>query len=426
MQKFLDTCPGLAGDIARYIDSALAVKQPGMCLAAALSFVGALYSGRIYCTSNNSQQTEPCVFVIVVADTGAGKTSSQKLVRKIMTSALGSKSFLIGVPASDSGLLKALTRTPRGFLIWDEIGLGMAAIAKSRELYNAKIFDAIMTVFSSAGVPYTGKEYSTQDRVDISEPYLSILGGSTWGCFFDSLNKGMIENGFLTRFLLFCEAEESVEKEARPDSALFQSIVSRVQAVNKWVSVETAGNLAEIVPDEMPHKKVEVQLPHECRNGNMFSDLEMWGMEIAAIRKSNKKSSVTKLMYSRAWEHTIRMCLAFTDCQHQTPVISPESVRFAIDLTRALIDDACLQYETHIYPDQRTREHNNLRDRINESLNVGESITNWKLNRRIRGWGDPQACAKAIEDLLCSGSWDKALEQVEDSRQKSTIFTRVE
>lgn len=443
MQRFLSTCPGLVGDVARYVDSVLPVKQPSICLAAAISFVGALYSKRLAYKPPSGKVTEPCVFAVVVADTGSGKTSAQDVLEDIVRSAHSDTStagFLAGVPASDSGLLSTLAEQPRRLLMWDEIGLCLSAYNKSKSSHEAMILSTCMQVFSKAGRPYRGKQYSTKSRVDIQDPYLSIFGASTFGRFFGALTQDFLEDGFLPRWLLFFEDTKRKPKLSTPNTTLFESIVSRVQAIESWTTEVTRGDIAEAIPQLMPRKKLFVEIQSDALPNDPIgvSSLDEWKSEIDDTLQSAPRQSVRRVLYTRAFEQTIKLCLILTDAvsapsvapiAHVTPsppVVSSQSVRWAIDFCRELINAACEECERSVKRNDRARELDALRDQIANCIDIGERISKSALAKRCYRICDGKTRQAIVNDLVESEMWIEESEQVDEwSRKKSVFYTRV-
>lgn len=433
MQKFLDTCPGLVGDIARYINSTMQTEQPGICLAAAFSFMSALLSHRVSyaCASNTA---EPCLFTVVVADSGSGKTHAQNILAQITKDAgidTTRNGLLMGVPASDSGLLKALANGPRRFLMWDEMGINLSAYAKTKASHEAMILGTAMKLYTQAGKPYRGKEYATQDRVDIEAPYLSIFGASTVNRWFGALDENMVQDGFVPRLLLFFEGENRKRRIPNPDPVIYKAIVSEVARIERWRMAPVEGDLATATPDAMPRDKLNAVLAPSCTPGDLFNAIDYWSMEVEEASNTNKRGSIAKLMYTRALEQTYKLCLCLADTANDVPTVSAASIDYAIGLVREIINTACEECGAHIYSNDRTREYSELRQKFVELLHVGESITKSQLYRRTCRWADAQSRQRVIEDLVQSEVWIEEREPNQNdgsefSRKKSITYQRIE
>lgn len=425
-KELLQTCPGLTGDIARYIDSHLETEQPAICLAAAFSFMSTLLSKRVYYEANG-RVTEPPLFTFIVADTGAGKTTAQSILTDILEKAkipIDNDGILTGEPASDSALLKALARNSRRLLLWDEMGISISAYANSSNSFQATILSTAMKVFSSAGRPYIGKEYSTQDRVDIQEPYLSIFGASTFNRFFGALSQDFLEDGFLPRWLMFFEQSNRVVKQSHPDSKALYSIVSRVREINTWRS-SARGSLADLIPNAMPREKMQLHI-EDPELVWPYSVTDDFKADINEQLKCNKRGSVKKILYTRAWEQCVKICLCLTEVINDKPICSADNLNYAITLTKKVINNACSECEKHIYKNSRTRDQNENYEKVHTCISIGEKATRTIIHERTRRFCNKQERESIIEDLLEAGKWNEYKEyNSENTRQKSSVFTRI-
>ena len=205
---YLGKCPGVVGEIARYIDSRLETHLPGVSLGTAISFVAALKSDKIQSQSGLISN----IYTLCLAPPGTGKTTAQRVITEICA-ACEITPLLMGQPGSDSGLLKRLQKHPRQLLLWDEFGLALAEISKSSSSYRVAIIKVVMDLFSAANSIYIGKELKGEERVDLHRPQLSIGAASTPDMFFDTLTEYFINRGFVPRLLVFEESRNFIFKE---------------------------------------------------------------------------------------------------------------------------------------------------------------------------------------------------------------------
>lgn len=421
MSAFLSSCPGLPGDLARYIYDSSEADQPGIALAASFAFLSALYSGRVY-YKEGSRITEPPLFIVAIAGTGTGKTSAMNSIR-ILLEAANLTHILLGTPASEPGLVKALEQNPRRFWMWDEMGFAIAALSKSQNAYESQIISTAIKLYSESGKSYLGKEYAKQERIDIKAPYLSVFGASTPSKFYAALDRSFVDSGFLPRFLCFF-AEPRKQKFAKPvSSERVRSLVKQIKEIEAWTSPD--GNLQKVSTIKTK-SQIKIVGSTDDLPGfeptNPLTTFDSFKADINAITFDGSTSdSIEVSFYSRAIENCIKLCLAFG---HPTP----EAVDWCIKLTHYLLKTTCLEVRQNVLIDNTTRIKaefdNDLSSRIRDLLNVGERGSKTWLWRKIRSWqGDRRAKQSAISDLIDAGIFCETQEDT-GSPRKTTFYTR--
>lgn len=424
MQKLLADCPGLCGDIARYIYDRIEADQPGICLAASISFMGALFSKRIYYEDTSGRSTEPCIYSLVIADSGSGKSSAQNILKEIIKSSgidTSIDGFLLGVPASDSALYKALGRNGRRFLVWDEIGIALGSLINSPSSCQGMILSSIMELFSGAGKLITGKEYATKDRTDVEAAYLSIFGASTPIRFFSALSEAFVADGLLPRWLLFFETPSTKSKESQNDLAMFESICDRIRAIELW-TIETQGDLADIIPGAVQRKKIKVEILSDMAAGDMFHEFDYLKMEIATARVT---SNFSKIFHTRAFEHVLKVCLALSSFDGEVCACNPGVTRFAIQFVKTLLARTVEKCESHLHSDSFVRKHNDLREKILNSVAIGETVSSSELGRKCQHWSDAKTRKLILDDFIELEIFKFTSVNVDDSKKRSNFYTRL-
>lgn len=403
MRGLLATCPGLLGDIARYINNGLISEQPGIAFAAALSFMGALMSGRVASDSG----VEPNIYSIAVAETGIGKSQAQSMIRQIVDASgleANGMDFLMGKPASDAGLMTALSRSPRRLFIWDELGIGLSALSGSKNSHEAMILSQIMELYSEAGKPVKGKEYSTKGRVDINGAYLSIFGSSAPNRFFGALNQSFLEDGFLPRFFLFFQ-EPYKEKKIVKNQAAFDSIVERVRECQEWRRQQ--GNLSSV---STQREKIIIPIK------NRF--LSTW---VAGIRLTREQSSsvIERVFWSRAVEQANKVALCLSDTGQCDDDAMMFSAMFMSEVIQKMID-SCAK---NIYANSKLRDYNDLRDRFENLLKPGQAMTKADIYRLSRRWCTSRDRDEILDGLIQDDIWTKQAD-FGPGRKSTTFFCK--
>ena len=395
--NLLIEAPGLLGDIARYIDSNLKYTQPAISLSLALGFCAALKSGRVV-----AEGVEPNLYTCVVAPSGTGKSQAQAAIQQLVTDS-DLLSMLMGKPASDAGMLKTLAEEARRLLIWDEFGIALQELADSKASYRALILSLIMDLFSAAGKTYLGKEYATQRRTDIKAPYLSICAASTPNRFFSALDEDFVDDGFLSRWLIFLPEEEITDQVLPKQST--KHLIERVLAIDVWRPSTSKKNIKAALEVE----KVAID----------FSDVSIHKSTKRNYRDrvKNAKTEFERIFWSRAYELYLKVCLA--TCEKN--FVTFDEALFATELVDSCIYRCIQACQSKLGETKRQK----MNQRFANVIRPGEKLTAQALSKRVWNFNVPRyEKDKLISDLLDAGIWQKTLEVSEDSRRKTTYYFR--
>ncbi len=398
LNDFLSGCPGLCGTLARTINSANKYDQPGAALAAALSFCGMLKCGRIVSDTG----IEPNLYTCIIADSGTGKSQAQKALTDIIEVSELTE-LLLGKPASDAGLLKALSGSSRRLLIWDEFGIALQELSQSKTGYRAMILSLIMDLFSAAGKTYIGKEYATQERVDLRSPYLNIFAASTPNRFFGSLDDSFVDDGFLSRWLVFFADEIRKNKQQIPASVSMET-KNAIDYFQNWERKED-GNLSKAI-GEVKKKQITIQSPQLYKNALRDFD----------SRCETAKSSLERVFWSRSAELFTKVCMAVCETIH----VSADDVFFAADLVNFCIATQVEQCNARL----GENEHIRAKNKVYELIKPGERLTTKEVNNRMRRLRLSELEKRTlVNSLVDSDVWQVEYIPVEGSRKKSKFYS---
>lgn len=404
LQGFLDTSPSLCGEIARYINSRQETDQPGIALASAISFMGALKSARI----KSPHGIAPSIYTCAIAPSGIGKTKAQQAIVDICT-ACNLTSFLMGKPASDSALLNSLGRSSRQFLIWDEFGLALSEMSQSKSSYRVAILSVLMDLFSAAGRPYIGKEYADKDRVNIQAPYLSLMVASTPNRFYDALSRDMIEDGFLSRWLVF-EGERSLNFKTPGPSEVPIEITQRVSFINEGKELKEGPALKRALQVE--------QVPL------VFSDPSYVEVirGIARDKLILANSELESVFWSRSFEHTMKLCMIFSDLQCKCDT---RTVLYCWQLVEFLVTNLINRCNVDIHDTHGDRTKSKRHKKFISLIGPGECISRAELTKKALNWGfDKDERKKRIEDLIENEIWFESTQTNPSTHRTSIYYSR--
>lgn len=109
--------------------------------------------------------------------------------------------LLLSELMTSEGLLKELQSKPTGLIIRDEIGTLFAA---HHTKYLVQLKPDLTALYD--GYPYSRR--LSQDKVEVKEPYLNILGATTPARFYEGVSFADWQDGFLPRWLFVMPEEE--------------------------------------------------------------------------------------------------------------------------------------------------------------------------------------------------------------------------
>lgn len=402
LMSFLIQCPGLTGEIARYINSCLETDQPGIALATSLAFVSALKAGRI----RSGSMASPSLYTCAVAGSGAGKSRAQQIVTDMCVQA-GLKRLLMGRPASDAGILSRLQITPRQFLIWDEFGLALEEMSKSKNSYRVSIISTIMDLYSASGRDYIGREYADKDRIDIEKPCLSICASTTPGKFYSVLSKDFIENGFLNRWLVFDSLENLNFRNPSNESTPLH-IIEGIEEIELGREREFGSNLERLIT------KREFDLTLDSETSELMK-LSRWD------KLSTSQNETESTLWMRCKENAIRVCMTLSDNDGNC---SEEIASYAWSLIETLTESLIARCENDIV-EQHDKINVDRSKKFKSLINIGETVTQSQLTKRASNAGfQRREREDRTKDLLETEEWIKSEKTTFHATKPTTSYTR--
>lgn len=200
--------PGLAGRIANYIYSSAYRPVKEVAIVATLGFLAGV-CGRAY----NYSRTGLNLYIVLVAQSGVGKEAMHTGISSICSALRESNPAATAFVdfnefASGQALTKAVSVNPSFVNVSGEWGRRLQRMANDDrpESPMAVLRTAMTNLFQKSGqgmlaggLSYSNVEQNVQMASGVA---FSMIGETTPRTFYESLTHSMMEDGFLSRFLL--------------------------------------------------------------------------------------------------------------------------------------------------------------------------------------------------------------------------------
>jgi len=283
--QFLIRPTGLLGEICSWINSTAIKEQPFLALACTLSFLGALFGRKV----RDQLGSRTNLYCMGVAPSSAGKAHAMNQTRRLAI-ASGCNNLIGGSDiASDSAIEERVRREPSTLFMLDEIGHLLSHIKSGISKNHAQVVATLMRLYSAAGSSYLGKEYAEQERQrTILQPCCSIYGTSTIERFTSGLSPMELQDGWLSRCLVFSANGSVRKKRGRMESPVPQSLIDQVNAwhirtitsegnpiVSQFVNPSGGTQPPEqiVVPTSSEAERIFVAFDDECEQLGQFNPM---------------------------------------------------------------------------------------------------------------------------------------------------------
>lgn len=230
--------PGIAGAIAGFIYQSANRPIKEVAIVSALGFLAGV-CGKSFCIPHSGLN----LYVILIARSGVGKEAMHNglgaLMRAIQIRCPAAMQFVnFNEFASGQALIKAVAENPCFVSVMSEWGKRMKTMAKEgvegpsqtlrtamTALYQKSGPDAIV-----GGITYSNKENNIRSVGSVS---YSMVGETTPKTLYQSLTETMMEDGFLSRFLIVeydgGRPPENIQMQTQPDSNLADALAQLCQ-----------------------------------------------------------------------------------------------------------------------------------------------------------------------------------------------------
>jgi hypothetical protein len=400
--EFLIKPPGLLGEICSWINSTAIKEQPFLSVGCALAFLGALFGRKV----RDKLGSRTNLYCMGVAPSSAGKAHAMNQIRRL-ASVSGSTSLMGGDDiASDSAIEDRIYREPSTLFLWDEIGYLLSHIKSGVSHHHAQVVSLLMKLYSSAGNIYLGKEYAEQEKQRvITQPCCCIYGTSTMERFAGGLSPVELQDGWLSRCLVFQSTIEAIKKRGRNETEVPSALS---EEVNKWytrIIDERQNPQISNYVDNHFQKKEPIQLVVDTTQEaeGEFVNFDNECMEYG------KTHVLLSCLFAKGEENARRIGLIIAcGCNFDNPLIDLTIANFACRLIRYILIDFVHHVAPEIVEGRTDADKNKIIKVISSYGSIGcekRSISRFtrNLNQKIRN--------ELLSDLIESG--EIAYKQIE-------------
>jgi len=388
MPEELFNVPGFVSELMDYTLLTAPYPNKILAFAGALALQAHLAARKI--EAPGGTRTNP--YIIALAKSGSGKDHPRKVNNRVL-SKIGTRHEITEKIVSSAGLEDALAVTPALFWQVDEFYSFLLEVAQDKSGTKELIMAMILMLFSSANTSIQTRLKAGHEITDICCPNLTILGSSTPGGFFDSLNKRMLEHGLFSRMTIL-EADSRGKGQLPGDLNNIPNTI--IEAARQWRDFKPSGsgnlNLTAMSVPVAPGAEKLLMKSME-RADEKYSQAE---------RENGLEWQLA--VWSRVFEHILKYSLIYAASEAPKPentTITPEAVRWAEKLIFWEAEKKISMAEHNYHESEFARCSQKVIDLLEHWHRThGENVLmpGWKFNRRIRGL--PPNYLKAVIESL--------------------------
>jgi len=397
--EFLSEPTGYLGKLCGWINGTSIRSQPMLTLACCISWLGALYGRKI--EDESGMRTN--VYCLGIAKSSAGKDHAPRQIRRLAHGS-GQLGMLGGGDlSSDASIEARLEKSPSCLFMFDEIWNLLASVKSRADKNKVGIVTTFMRLYSSAQDVFIGKEYAdSENQRIIVEPNCCIYGMSTPDRFSNGISPEEIDDGWLSRCLIFYSATRPEKKEKYikipvPEDLLEECIYWSTRGMPTGPAM-----LAEFVVQTGPGELSKPSTPMACQRVEMTDEAK------AAFKHFNKsqeslaikdESIATILMKSEENAKRIALICAASE-NREVPLITGDIADYACRLIRYL----AVSFIDNVVPDIVDSKLHFDKRKI--ARLIGSGGTHGRLKRFITQktqWTDRSHRDSMLGDLMEAG-----------------------
>lgn len=370
--------PGLIGDTVRGIVKYAMLPQPMLALLNVLAFAGSVF-GRRYASPLNTRTN---VYMISIAETGAGKDHSRKIIEKIAEDS-GLSQYIGGHSIrSDTGMVRGLSANGCQLLMLDEFGKLLQALTdKQAGLHHKAVIRVLMDLYSRSNAIYNHGDYADPSKnktIVINNPNLCIYGTSTEGEYIKGLHRDAVLSGELNRVIAI-KVDPVSPRRIRAINPVDDSLIE------KWKEFSPKnGNLGMIVNNDTILPVAKQVAWGKC------DDIQ-W--EIREEQdKIGAKDQQTKALWNRRHENIIKIAMIFAIARDKE---NPEFQKSDFDIAKNIVDMSINYMASLVNNNMADNSYEGYYLKVLNYMEKHNPISRSQLGQRFRSLK-----TKELEDIL--------------------------
>lgn len=312
--------PGMMGALVKTIYDSSYLPIYEVALSSAIALMSGL-AGREFSTPTNTGLN---IYQLLVAKSGTGKEEQHLGVQRCLTAVAAKlpqvRNFVVSSTfASVPALTKGLCACPGFVYMVGELGKTFESMSSARPgTVMAEMRTQWLNLFmkssmgaSGGGIMYSDKEKNAKDPGRVG---FSIAGEMTPSGFSNSMTTSMLDDGFLSRFIVIEYPGE------RPQRSVGSN------AIDEQVAEALAHCAAQALTLRQRQQMMKVEYTEEG-----FAALE-WFYKYSESRVVDNQEDGVRHLWSRAHLHALRLaCLCAVADNPYAPVMSAAHAQWAVD-----------------------------------------------------------------------------------------------
>ena len=238
---------GFVGDLAQFICNTGYKQQKWISIGASIALCSAVLGQRVKTESGMRCN----VFINALAPTAAGKEHGRRMIDRILCVA-GAENIIAGDEiASDVGIIDQLSHQPQLIYLLDEFGKFIRRTSVGSNPYLVGILEMLMKLYGVSDGTYRSgwkKTDHENSRKVIIQPHLVLYATATPEQFWPTLNTDLISNGFLNRFFIFENEEETPIEQNVTEPVIPPRIIEQIKELYSLPVVPLGSLSAEPMP----------------------------------------------------------------------------------------------------------------------------------------------------------------------------------
>lgn len=192
--------PGLLLDAMELIQKMSTRRNYSLSMGGAISLFATLFSNKF-----TFQGIWPNMYVLNLADTGAGKNAPQEFAKKVLFESNLTDYLGQGGYRSGAAFLKNLSAKQTRLDIIDEVS-SIFSMMNSNLAFQADLMEFMCQVWSSSNSWFMAHEQKSEENTSTAyHPCINILGSTTQAGLTGSISKFFFSKGLIPRFVIFNE-----------------------------------------------------------------------------------------------------------------------------------------------------------------------------------------------------------------------------